>query len=71
MSHLASADEVEDDFTEQQLKLFREATRSVASEHSLANSAGVLAWQDTHAEWVRPGISLYRGFALSRPHRRQ
>ena len=59
MSHLASADEVEDDFTEQQLKLFREATRSVASEHSLANSAGLLAWQDTHAEWVRPGISLY------------
>ena len=26
---------------------------------SLANSAGILAWPDSHSNWVRPGIMLY------------
>jgi alanine racemase len=30
-------------------------------ERSLANSAAVLAWPETHADWVRPGIALYGG----------
>jgi alanine racemase len=59
MSHLANADALEDDFTEQQLRLFRAATQSRASETSIANSAGLLAWQEARKEWVRPGISLF------------
>lgn len=59
MSHLANADEIEDRFTEHQLTLFRDVTRDVASESSIANSAGLFAWQDARREWVRPGITLY------------
>ena len=28
-------------------------------ERTLANSAAVLAWPESHADWVRPGIMLY------------
>jgi alanine racemase len=28
-------------------------------EATLANSAGVLLWPDSHADWIRPGIGLY------------
>ena len=59
MSHLANADDVEDAFTEHQLTLFRVITQSVASESSVANSAGLLAWHNARMEWVRPGITLY------------
>lgn len=59
MSHLANADEVEDACTEHQLSLFRDITRHVVSESSVANSAGLFAWRNARMEWVRPGISLY------------
>jgi alanine racemase len=59
MSHLANADAVDDDCTEHQLTLFREITGSHASESSVANSAGLFAWQNARTEWVRPGISIY------------
>ena len=59
MSHLANADAVNDGFTTHQLNLFRDITQAVASESSLANSAGLFAWEDARREWVRPGISLY------------
>ena len=59
MSHLSSADELEDPSTGHQLTLFREATRQVPAERSVANSAGLFGWQEAITEWVRPGISLY------------
>ncbi len=59
MSHLANADELGDSFTDQQMALFRDVTQSTASECSVANSAGLLAWESTRSDWVRPGISLY------------
>lgn len=59
MSHLANADDANDDFTNDQCNRFNEATADLGVERSLANSAGVLAWSDTHADWVRPGIMLY------------
>ena len=30
-----------------------------ACERSFCNSAGVLAWPEAHAEWIRPGVMLY------------
>ncbi len=59
MSHLANADDSGDDSTRRQLKVFLDTTRNYNYSRSLANSAGVLAWPDTHLDWVRPGIMLY------------
>ncbi|MBE9563530.1 MAG: alanine racemase [Proteobacteria bacterium] len=60
MSHLACADELNNDATEQQTKLFSELVEHLkVEEASLANSAGILGWPDTHFNWVRPGIMLY------------
>ncbi len=59
MSHLARADERDCDYTRQQLQTFETATAGLPGERSLANSAGILGWPDTHFDWVRPGIMLY------------
>jgi alanine racemase len=59
MTHLASADEPDSERTSEQLRLFAQATKGVAGERSIANSAGVLGWPASHADWVRPGIMLY------------
>jgi alanine racemase len=59
MTHLACADDTNSPRTQQQLKAFAEATAGIDVERSIANSAGILAWPDSHADWVRPGILLY------------
>ncbi len=59
MSHLANADDREDGFTSVQVDRFRSATDELEYHRSLANSAGILAWPDSHFDWVRPGIALY------------
>lgn len=59
MTHLAFADETTNPATSGQITQFLEATAGLEGERSIANSAGVLAWPDSHADWVRPGIMLY------------
>ena len=59
MTHFARADERDDDFTQQQMNKFFEATASMPGEYSLANSAGILAWPESYGDWLRPGIMLY------------
>lgn len=59
MTHLACADDIEDGYTRTQIDCFERATRGRPGERSIANSAGVLAWPDAHADMVRPGIMLY------------
>ncbi len=59
MSHLARADERDCDYTLRQLHAFETATAGLPGERSLANSAGILGWPQTHFDWVRPGIMLY------------
>ena len=59
MTHLANADALADPSTERQLDLFREQSTDLSGECSIANSAGLLAWDNALAEWVRPGIALY------------
>ena len=59
MTHFACADEPDNDTTRKQSDRFMEALAALSGEHSLANSAAILAWPDTHADWVRPGIMLY------------
>lgn len=59
MSHLANADDLADPATRAQIERFRTITAGLGLERSLANSAGVVGWPDSHLDWVRPGIMLY------------
>ena len=59
MTHFAEANVYEKTITEWQIKKFYEITRHLPGEKSLANSAGILAFPEAHADWVRPVIMLY------------
>jgi len=59
MTHFSSADELDNDCTSKQIAVFKKACGNIKAEKSIANSAGILGWQDSHVEWVRPGIMLY------------
>jgi alanine racemase len=59
MSHLASADDRSDPATRRQLELFLPLVRELGVAASCANSAGIIAWPDSHLDWVRPGLMLY------------
>ncbi len=59
MTHFACADDLSSDYTRTQLHRFSELAARLPGECSLANSAGVLGWPDSHADWVRPGVMLY------------
>lgn len=68
MTHFARADEPDHPATIQQIHRFTEACAGIAAPRSLANSAAILAWPDTHADWVRPGIMLYGTSPLGDDH---
>lgn len=59
MTHFASADDTDNDFTEQQLHLFNQVTNTLGVDKSTANSAAILTKPQTHFDWIRPGIALY------------
>jgi len=59
MTHFACADDLSSEYTALQLQRFAAIAAQHPGERSLANSAGVLGWPESHAEWVRPGIMLY------------
>ncbi|HEU5467714.1 MAG TPA: alanine racemase, partial [Steroidobacteraceae bacterium] len=58
-THLADAECGESGQARAQLVAFAAATAGRAGERSIANSAGLIAWPDARADWVRPGIMLY------------
>ncbi|MEY2700739.1 MAG: alanine racemase [Pseudomonadota bacterium] len=58
MTHLASADDMDNLATHQQLEAFHQRVSSHPA-RSVANSAGILGWHAAHTEWVRPGLALY------------
>lgn len=59
MTHLASADDRADDLTLKQLACFTASVAGLEAEQTIANSAAILGWPQTHADWVRPGLMLY------------
>ena len=65
MSHLGCADDKDNPATQQQVCLFDELTSALPSEKSMANSAGVLLWPESHYQWIRPGLLLYGVSPLS------
>jgi alanine racemase len=66
-THFASADEINNDFTQQQVRCFQQAVKPFNSPTSLANSAAILAWPAAHAEWNRAGFMLYGASPLTHP----
>jgi len=65
MSHLACADDPENNMTTEQQQRFEAAVADAGLERSLANSSGIVHWPKTHYEWVRPGIMLYGSSPMS------
>lgn len=63
LTHLACAENIGGVETTRQLDRFRALSDSLGGplrlERSIANSAGIIAWPESHAEWVRPGLMLY------------
>ena len=59
MTHFAAANERDNPMTAEQLRKFNEVCGHIDAERSLANSAAIVAWPDSHADWVRPGLMLY------------
>lgn len=59
MTHLACADDPADPATDAQIRRFHAALLELPGERSIANSAGIVSWPESHADNVRPGIMLY------------
>jgi alanine racemase len=58
-THLASADMPDLSTTTEQLARFAQVTEGLPGERSIANSAGMVAFPEAQADWVRPGLLLY------------
>jgi alanine racemase len=59
ITHLACADERDNDFTREQIARFDTALAGVPGPRSIANSAGLIAWPQARVDWIRPGLALY------------
>lgn len=59
MTHFSCADDLRNDFTAQQISQFYRLVDNESGQLTLANSAGILAWPEAHADWIRPGLLLY------------
>ena len=57
MTHFANADEARG--INEPLALFNDVAAPYRVARSLANSAALLRYPDTHGDWARPGIMLY------------
>ena len=57
MTHFANADEARG--VAEPLALFNDVAATYRIARSLANSAALLRYPETHGDWVRPGIMLY------------
>jgi alanine racemase len=58
-THMACADERDNPATREQLECFLAFAAGRGLPLSMANSAGIMHWPATHADWNRPGIMLY------------
>ena len=59
MTHFACADDLNNDHTENQISVFNKACENIDAPKTMANSAGILGWDKSHADWIRPGVMLY------------
>jgi len=59
LTHFACADETENPTTQRQIESFHRLTQHLGIQTSMANSAAIIAWPASKAQWARPGIMLY------------
>jgi len=59
LTHLACADERASGATAEQLARLAPLLRGLDAEVSIANSAAIFAYPQSHGDWVRPGLALY------------
>lgn len=59
ISHMANASNRDSALVRQQLASFDAVAGSLVAPCSMANSAGILQWPDSHYDYVRPGLMLY------------
>ena len=59
MTHFAEADKPDCDVTQKQIDIFNTLRKHHSGPASLANSAAIIAWNESHQDWVRPGLILY------------
>jgi alanine racemase len=59
MTHFSKADEPYDIFTQKQIDSFNKIVGTTGHQSSIANSAGIVAWRNSHKNYNRPGIMLY------------
>ncbi|MEE9445779.1 MAG: alanine racemase [Cocleimonas sp.] len=71
MTHLSCADELDNDTTKKQLTVFDKACSGINTPRTIANSAGILGWKTSHADWIRPGIMLYGSSPFSAINRKE
>lgn len=71
MSHFACADDPANPMTADQIRRFDAATAALPGPRSLANSAALLNYPDSHRDFVRPGILLYGISPLDGRHGRE
>jgi alanine racemase len=66
MTHLANADDPDDELTIQQCGRLAHLAPGGTVPLSIGNSAGILAFPESRTAWVRPGIMLYGGSPFAR-----
>ncbi len=59
LSHFADADNLDSVQTRDQLQRFSSLDKFGSLNKSLAASAGILSWPNSHYDWVRPGLAMY------------
>jgi alanine racemase len=64
MTHFASADEIDNDQTEKQMKTISNL-KLESYEWGVSNSAGIIGWPESHKTWVRSGIAMYGANPMS------
>ncbi len=64
-THMACADDLDSPVTPRQLDRFLSVTADRGLPQSMANSACIMHWPETHAEWNRPGFMLYGASPLN------
>lgn len=67
MGHFSRADEKDNPTTSQQMATFDKAIEGLPGQRSLANSAAILGWPQSHRDWVRAGIALYGASPFTPP----
>jgi len=58
-SHFSSAEELENPKTQNQINLLKKIVAKYQCQYSLANSAGIIHWPQSHGDYNRLGIALY------------